>query len=66
MYGNYIDEPLERVHPMGYITGYYVHDHLYSTAAFLNSAGTVWQRYEYDAYGRREHTQVEGIPRPSF
>ena len=30
---------------------YYVHDHLYSPAALVNSSGTVMERYEYDAYG---------------
>ncbi len=30
---------------------YYAHDHLYSPAALVNSAGTVVERYEYDAYG---------------
>jgi len=32
---------------------YYVHDHLYSPAALTNASGlTVWERYEYDAYGK--------------
>jgi len=30
---------------------YYVHDHLYSPVALTNSAGSVEERYEYDAYG---------------
>ena len=50
VYGNYIDEPIMMV--AGANKYYYVHDHLYSTAALLNSAGTVVERYEYDAYGK--------------
>jgi|GEM_PF-5436076 len=30
---------------------YYVHDHLYSPAVLAGSSGTVFERYEYDAYG---------------
>jgi RHS repeat-associated protein len=55
-YGNYIDEVLGRnAHPYGLILAmqYYAHDHLYSPAALANYNGfTVWERYEYDAYGR--------------
>ncbi len=50
VYGNYIDEPLLMV--AGTDKYYYVQDHLYSTAALLNSSGTVVERYEYDAYGK--------------
>ncbi|MCX5727194.1 MAG: hypothetical protein NT030_08575 [Candidatus Saganbacteria bacterium] len=32
---------------------YYLHDHLYSPAAMVNSSGSVVERYEYDAYGKR-------------
>ncbi|NLW83450.1 MAG: hypothetical protein GXY41_03450 [Phycisphaerae bacterium] len=55
-YGNYIDEVLSRnAHPYGLILAmqYYAHDHLYSPAALANYNGfTVWERYEYDAYGK--------------
>jgi uncharacterized protein RhaS with RHS repeats len=32
-------------------TKFYVHDHLYSPAALAAWAGTMVERYEYDAYG---------------
>jgi RHS repeat-associated protein len=55
-YGNTIDEVLSRnEHPYGLILAmqYYAHDHLYSPAALANYNGfTVWERYEYDAYGK--------------
>ncbi len=49
MYGNYIDEPI-----MTYSGGiyFYVQDHLYSTAALVDTGGNVTERYEYDAYGQ--------------
>lgn len=50
VYGNYIDEPLMMRTASGKY--YYIHDNLYSTAALVNSAGTVVERYEYDAYGK--------------
>jgi len=46
VYGNYIDEVLFRT-PFFY----YVHDHLYSPVATVLSNGTIYERYEYDAYG---------------
>jgi RHS repeat-associated protein len=49
VYGNYIDEPVMKTGYGG--TQFYVHDHLYSTAALTDSAGDVIERYEYDAYG---------------
>ena len=51
-YGNYIDEVVMTgtiVAPTW--TRFYVHDHLYSPAALMNYSGTVFERYEYDAYG---------------
>lgn len=30
---------------------YYAHDHLYSVACVMDSAGQTSERYEYDAYG---------------
>lgn len=50
VYGNYIDEVL-RMTDSNSNDYYYVHDHLYSPAALVNSGGTVVERYEYDAYG---------------
>ncbi len=55
VYGNYIDEVLFwHVIPAqaGIQDFYYLHDHLYSVVALLNPAGTVIERYEYDAYGK--------------
>ena len=52
-YGNYIDEVLmSGFVSLPMMTRYYVHDHLYSPAALVNYSGTVYERYEYDAYGR--------------
>lgn len=48
IYGNYIDEPLVMDDGTDY---YYVHDHLYSTAALLDESGNIVEHYEYDAYG---------------
>ena len=53
IYGNYIDEVLMSFYV--YTTSqcrYYLHDHLYSPAAFLYFNGEVLERYEYDAYGK--------------
>jgi len=51
IYGNYIDEVLRITDPSNY-TYYYLHDHLYSPAALLNTSGNVVERYEYDVYGK--------------
>jgi RHS repeat-associated protein len=53
IYGNYIDEAVMMLNYSG-TTGayYYLHDHLYSPAALVNSSGIVVERYEYDAYGK--------------
>jgi len=50
VYGNYIDEVL--LMQAAGSNYYYVHDHLYSPAALVDSSGTVVERYEYDIYGR--------------
>jgi RHS repeat-associated protein len=61
VYGNYIDEVLRRERyflingqkaAAGPLVMYYLHDHLYSPAALVDSVGTVFERYEYDAYGK--------------
>ena len=54
VYGNFIDEPVLMVDETGASAQryYYVQDHLYSTAALVNNAGTVVERYEYDVYGK--------------
>ena len=49
VYGNYIDEVL--VMNDGTNDYFFIHDHLFSPAALLNSSGSVLERYEYDAYG---------------
>jgi len=41
-----MDCPSGRPYPI-----YYVHDHLYSPVALTTKAGSVLERYEYDAYG---------------
>jgi len=51
-YGNYIDEVLYS-YTMSFGQYYYVHDHLYSPAALVDtSTGAALERYEYDAYGK--------------
>ena len=50
VYGNSTDEVL-RMTDSADNDYYYAHDHLYSPAALINSAGNVVERYEYDAYG---------------
>ncbi len=64
VYGNYIDEPLL----VNDCTDdyYYIHDHLYSTAALIgwvDEAWTVVERYEYDAYGKAHVTDASYTPR---
>ena len=51
IYGNYIDEVVFIYNFYSYSYYFYVHDHLYSPAALVDSTGTVVERYEYDAYG---------------
>ena len=53
VYGNYIDEVLMSF--WFYAASqckYYLHDHLYSSAAIADYFGQVVERYEYDAYGK--------------
>ncbi len=53
VYGNYIDEPL--VMSDGTDDYYYAQDHLYSTVALIGYVDTAWtvvERYEYNAYGK--------------
>jgi len=61
VYGNYIDEVL--LMNRSSADQYYLHDHLYSTVALLNSAGTVVERYEYDAYGKASILSTNYEPR---
>ncbi len=54
VYGNYIDEVLvifKVLSPIVEFRYYYAHDHLYSPVAMFTLGGTVYERYEYDAYG---------------
>ena len=58
VYGNYLDEVCmmnlrlnDAVQAYSY---YFVHDHLYSTVAWLNSTSGIINRYEYNAYGQRK------------
>lgn len=55
-YGNYTDDVLMKGFAQVtdiYPTNFYIHDHLYSPVALSNGAGTIFERYEYDAYGNR-------------
>ncbi len=50
VFGNYIDEVLVRSATSSKY--YYAHNHLYSPVAVMDfTAGTVLERYDYDAYG---------------
>ena len=66
-YGNYIDETLWQSTLNNNVSALkcYVHDHLYSPAALVSfNAQTIYERYEYDAYGNATiHTAagVDGI-----
>lgn len=60
VYGNYIDEVLVMNH--GADDYFYLHDHLYSPAVLFGSSGTVVERYEYDAYGRRRQYTAGWVP----
>ena len=50
VYGNYIDEVLYTENTSGIF--YYLHDHLFSPVALIDTSGTVVERYEYNAYGK--------------
>ena len=56
-YGNQLDEVLFSVTDDGTTetVNYLTHDHLNSPAAMLDSAGTILERFEYDAYGERPY-----------
>jgi RHS repeat-associated protein len=59
VFGNYLDEVLtmDRVFPgLGSQIFYYHQDSLHSVFALTNSAGSVVERYEYDAWGRQTVT----------
>ncbi len=62
IYGNFIDEPV-----FAGVTGsyyYYLHDHLYNTAALVNyNTGNVLERYEYNAYGKVNIYDANFTPR---
>ena len=53
--GNYLDEACVMFLKLGEVDYpfYFVHDHLYSPAAWLNTAGDIGERFEYTAYGER-------------
>jgi len=53
VYGNYIDEVLLMRRISVSTDYYYGHDHLYSPAVLFTSTGSIVERYEYDAYGKR-------------
>jgi len=54
----YVDEPLALITQT---QKYYYHaNHLYSVAALTNNAGTVVERYRYDAYGQRTTLAADG------
>ena len=57
VYGNALDEVLLHRKGGGTEIRYYLHDHLNSPAALVEgsgaSKGTILERYEYDAYGKR-------------
>lgn len=53
VYGNYIDEVLLMRRISVSADYYYGHDHLYSPVVLFGSTGSLAERYEYDAYGKR-------------
>jgi len=60
IYGNYIDEVLYSYDANSSSQYYYVHDHLYSPAALVDtSTGAALERYEYDAYGNVHVLEAE-------
>jgi RHS repeat-associated protein len=79
VYGSYVDEPMQvRVFASATTqpastqnattqpsyTDYYYHTNaLYSVIAVTDTAGTVVERYTYDAYGQRTITDADGTPR---
>ena len=61
VYGNYIDEVL--LMRRNASDKYYLHDHLYSSAALLDASGDAAERYEYDAYGTAHIMDASYNPR---
>ncbi|MCF7958193.1 MAG: hypothetical protein K9M57_07085 [Phycisphaerae bacterium] len=53
-WGNYLDEALVMTSTVSSVSidHYYAHNHLYSPVALIDSAGTIEEYYEYDAYGK--------------
>jgi len=52
-YSNYIDKVLYAFDMGSFWSYYYIHDHLYSPAALVDtSTGAAKERYEYDVYGK--------------
>ncbi|MBI9018921.1 MAG: hypothetical protein JEZ07_16845 [Phycisphaerae bacterium] len=66
-YGNYLDEVLA-INDVAESDMYYLtHDHLYSPVALMDDTGTIVERYEYDAYGKRHvYSANFGAPTCSF
>jgi RHS repeat-associated protein len=66
LHGNYIDEVLAFEWVVGGQSGqrnYFLHDHLYTPVAMIGSNGSVSERYEYDAYGKRTVMTSGYVPR---
>jgi len=56
-YGNYIDKVLYAFDMGSFWSYYYVHDHLYSPAALVDTSTPVLlERYEYDVHGQMGDT----------
>ena len=51
VFGNYIDELLYRRGSADTSARFYAHDHLFSPVASIANGGSIYERYEYDAYG---------------
>ena len=64
-YASYVDEVLAYVVGVGGAANTkYVHsNHLYSAAALTDNTGAVFERFRYDAYGRRTVTDAAGVSR---
>jgi RHS repeat-associated protein len=60
-YGNYIDEVLLMCR--NNTDYFYLHDHLYSPVALLDSSGSIVERYEYDVYGTSRILSTNYDPR---
>jgi RHS repeat-associated protein len=64
-YGSYVDEVLAYASTAeGLTSTYFVHsNHLYSPAALTTAAGSVVERFKYDAYGRQTIMAADGAVR---